>query len=149
MEEQHDALSSGFASVLNNTQKKSKEMIKIKKNELLELKNFFILWSTQCDFKDFHSPRAAGACVCMPQHPPIFYHSHRVVFGRFYGRQYMRTIYGKIWGNIHSKNTLWLRQGLRCGPYDVCTWRSRMCDLHCHREEIKEVSVYHVIGPQI
>ncbi len=47
MEEQHDALSSGFASVLNNTKKRSKEMIKIKKNELLELKNFFILWSTQ------------------------------------------------------------------------------------------------------
>ena len=102
-----------------------------------------------CDFKDFDSRRAAGACVCMPQHPSIFYHSHRVVFGRFYGRQYMRTLYGKIWGNIHSKNTLWLRQGLRCSPYDVCAWRSRMCDLHCHRKEIKEVSVYHVIGTQI
>ncbi len=47
MEEWHDALSTGFASVLNNTQKRSNEMIKLKKNELLELKNFFILWSTQ------------------------------------------------------------------------------------------------------
>ncbi len=45
MEEWHDALSSGFASVLNNTQKRSNEMIKLKKNELLELKIFFILWS--------------------------------------------------------------------------------------------------------
>lgn len=43
MEEWHDALSSGFASVLNNTQKRSNEMIKLKKMNYWSLKFFYTL----------------------------------------------------------------------------------------------------------
>lgn len=47
MEEPFLRISSGFASVLRNTQNKRSKEMKIIKNELFELKDFLILWSTQ------------------------------------------------------------------------------------------------------